>query len=219
MHVDWRGRVLRWDFIERSWWYTSHLKRWLKVWQNTVHVYPKALHLTGLETYRWRPAGDSSLRWLRRRLRDVSWSLAWSRGVVGCSNMFDFFLATFWSLVSSRSRRRLRDVSISRSVAATSRRLILSVTSPRRLRDRCWRPRRLPETSPQLRRRLRDVAETCESWLSPCLETSPRRLIGESASHLLVSRRKSPELPRLISRGDVSASEIGPLHYFLKLFL
>ena len=40
-------------------------------------------------------------------------------------------------------------------------------------------------------------------------QQSQRRLLGESASHFWSP--ESPELPQLISRGDVSASEIGPL--------
>ena len=67
-------------------------------------------------------------------------------------------------------------------------------------RRRRWTAGDVAETFPQLRRRLGDVAATAgdvaetfprlpgESWLSPYLETSPRRLLGESASHFLVSR-------------------------------
>ena len=60
-------------------------------------------YLTGLET-RWRLVGDSSLRWLRRRLRDVSWRLAGSPGSRGKLKHVRFF---FWRHfpVSSRYRR------------------------------------------------------------------------------------------------------------------
>ena len=46
-------------------------------------------YLIGLET-RWRLGGDSSLRWLRRSFRDVSWRLTTSPWRRGKSNMFDF---------------------------------------------------------------------------------------------------------------------------------
>ena len=109
-------------------------------------------YLIGLET-RWRPGGDSSLRWLRRRLRDV----AGLRGVAwGNSNMFDF-LETFSSLqqISETSPRRLHQL----------RRLILSVTgetSPRQVSGTCWRPRRLRRRCGDCRRRRGDVPATSE---------------------------------------------------------
>ena len=56
----------------------------------------------------WRLGGDSSLRWLRRCLRDVSWRLAGSPGSRGKFKHVQFFGRLF--PVSSRSRRRLRDV-------------------------------------------------------------------------------------------------------------
>ena len=65
----------------------------------------------------WRLGGDSSLRWLRRHLRDVSWRLAGSLGSRGKFKHVQFFFFFFFFflggetfLVSSRSRRRLRDV-------------------------------------------------------------------------------------------------------------
>ena len=60
-------------------------------------------YLTGLET-RWRLGGDSSLRWMRRRLLETSRVSGESREIQTCS----IFLETF--SVSSRSRRGLRDV-------------------------------------------------------------------------------------------------------------
>ena len=59
-------------------------------------------YIIGLEP-KWRPSGDSSLRNVTRRLV--------SRAVTRNSNMFDMFKRLF--PVSSRSRRLLRDVSIS----------------------------------------------------------------------------------------------------------
>ena len=63
----------------------------------------KRPYLTGLETSWWL-GGDSSLHWLRRRLRDVSWRLAGSQGSNGKFkhvNLSLFFLvraqAIFWS--------------------------------------------------------------------------------------------------------------------------
>ena len=127
--------------------------------------------------------------------------------------MFDLF-GDFFS-IASRSRRRLRDVSIScgevaetnfvrdysatsLSVAARSRRLILSATkerSPRRLRDlseTCWRPRRLRRRCGDCRRRRGDVPATSGKLVATLSgdvsETSPWRRLGESASHFLVSR-------------------------------
>ena len=97
--------------------------------------------------------------------------------------MFDLFGETFWRLFQSPAG--LGDVSAtSPSVAATSRRLILSVTSPRRPRNF-----RANHGCHLVWRRLQDVS-----------------LVRAQAIFW------SPESPRLISRGDVSASEIGPLH-------
>ena len=121
----------------------------------------------------WRLVCDSSLRWLRRRLRDVSWRLAGYQGSRGKLKHWRHFP------VSSRYRRRLRDVS-----------------------ENCWIPKRL-------RRRCGDVPATCGRigcylW----------RRLREVALVRAQAIFWSPELPRLISRGsrgDVSASEIGPL--------
>ena len=85
--------------------------------------------------------------------------------------------------VSGRSRRRLRDVSIS---CATSRRLILSATgetSPRRLRDLMETKETAGDVAATVRRRRGDVAaiektsrrrrrNLLSNWLSPCLEWS-----------------------------------------------
>ena len=137
-------------------------------------------YLISLET-RWRVGGDSSLHWLQRRLRDVSWRLAGSLGSRGkCKHVrFGGGGGTFSSLqqVSETSP----------SVAATSQRLILSATgetSPRPAGDQeDWGD--VAATSPRLPGELvvtltRDVSKT--SW---------RRLgrrLGESTSHFLVSR-------------------------------
>ena len=129
----------------------------------------------------WRLGGDSSLRWLRRRLPpppppphprrllETSRVSGESREIQTCS-IFFFFFFFFWGggetfSVSSRSRRRLRDVRAQSHVLVS----------------------RVAATSPWWERK--------PFFLSP----------------------ESPELPQLISRGsrgDVSASEIGPyVHY------
>ena len=103
--------------------------------------------LTGLKT-RWRLVGDSSLRWLRRRLLETSRVSGESPEIQTCRNVSSV------SLVSSRSRRRRGDVS-----------------------DTCWRlenvsPKNIehvsisrdsPETPQETSRRRRgDVSATSE---------------------------------------------------------
>ena len=125
-------------------------------------------YLTGLET-RWRLGGDSSLRWLWRRLHDISWRLAGSAGSRGRFKYVRFF-KDFFSLQQ------------------------VSEMSPRR-----------ESASHSLVSRVAATDQSRQSW---------RCLLGESTSHFWSP--ESPELPQLISRGsrgDVSASEIGPLNY------
>ena len=150
--------------------------------------------------------------------------------------MFDF-LETFLLKVSSRSRRRLRDVPIScgdvaktnfvrdwRDVYATSPRPLETCWRPRRLRRRCGDCRRrrgdIPATSGELVVTLSgdvsDVALVRAQAIFWSLE-SPRLIsLGSLGDVSLVRAQaifwspESPELPRLISRGDVSANEIGP---------
>ena len=144
-----------------------------------------------------------------RRLLDTSWVSGESREVQTCSFFFGYF---------SQSPASLGDVSVSCGAVAETNFVRdwgdVSTMSPR--------PAETKETEETLRRRLRDAAwptlETAgdvaatektsqrrpryfqANWLSPCLETSPRRRLGESASHFFC----------LPSRRDVSAIEIGP---------
>ena len=113
----------------------------------------KWMPLIGLET-RWRPGGDTSLRWLRRRLRDATspGDLPGLRGVAGNSNMIDF-LKAFSSLqqVSETSRRLRRLMRRCGDVSATCWRTCLNF--PQLPGD----PSNLQETS---RIRRGDVAAT-----------------------------------------------------------
>ena len=142
---------------------------------------------------RWRPGGDASLRWLRRRLLETNRVSGESREIHTCSIFWgDFF----------QSPAGLGDVSAtSSSIAATSRRLILAATGetfPRRLRDLL----ETKETEETLRRRCGDVSATLLDplyhvtervlALSRCLHswsrTSHWRRLGGSTNYFLVSR-------------------------------
>ena len=103
----------------------------------------------------WRLGGDSSLHWLRR--------LARSPGSRGKFKHVQIKIKRKTFPVSSRSRRRLRDVSIScGDVAETN-----FVRDWGDVSETCWR---LPEMLPQLKGRLRDVAATARDVTA----TSPR---------------------------------------------
>ena len=116
-----------------------------------------------------RPGGDSSLR-------NVSWRLAGSPGSREKFKHVRFFIFYFfWDFFQSPAG--LGDVSAtSPSVAATSRRLILSATAAS---DQSRQLGRLGRPKNGLRSHQGDVATTDDQpW---------RRLLGESASHFSVS--------------------------------
>ena len=125
------------------------------------------MYLTGLETS-WRLVGDSSLRWLRRHLRDVAATSPGDkpglRGVAEKSNMFDFFLDFFQSPAGHGD------------VSATSP-LVAETNFTPRLRRR---PRDVTATSPRPAGDWGDVSATSPSpagdW-GDVAATSPRHCL------------------------------------------
>ena len=176
-------------------------------------------YLTGLETS-WRLVGDSP-----RRLLETSRVSGESRKNQTCSIFFcwDFFQSPAGRGDISATSPLVAETNFTRDWGD------VPATSPQPLRD-------LLETEETLRRLLRDTAWRCLTHFSDHVtervlassndrsscrsryidrEQSRRRLrFGESASYFWSP--ESHESPRLISRGsrgDVSASEIGPLVY------
>ena len=134
----------------------------------------------------WRLGGDSSLRWLQRRLRDVSWRLAGSPGSRGKFKHVRLFW-DFSSLqqVSETSPRRLRDL------LKTSRERLLSLLG------------------------LQQVSETSPIPAGDWKKSPPKKIEHVSISRdspetRLVSQRRHDDTRRLESPPSLQASEIGP---------
>ena len=211
---------------------------WRAFWIGVLNQRFKTLILPSQNKHerspRWRLESPLVAETSPRRLLETSRVSGESLEIQTCS--------IFWRLfsVSSRSRRRLRDVSIS----CGRRRGDVSATSPRPVGDqgdwgrRCGDYRRcrgdVPATSGRIGchlvwRRPSDVALASPWWERNPFSGLPSRRDWSVAAVAATSpwwERKpffwsseSPELPRLISRGsrgDVSASEIGPLLKRLK---
>ena len=160
----------------------------------------------------WRLESPLVAEMSPRRLLETSRVSGESREIQTCSICGDFF----------QSPAGLGDVSAtSPSVAATSRRLILSAsatgeTSPRPAEDQGdWGDVAATFTA-TMRRRLRDAAWPTRDWARAGIIETPSLLVSDVAlarAQAIFWSPESPELPRLISRGscgDVSANEIGP---------